>query len=38
MKDVIRERVKADLKNAKRKGKRLGRPPIPKRFSGKIKS
>lgn len=27
-KDIIRERVKAGLENAKRKGKRLGRPPI----------
>jgi DNA invertase Pin-like site-specific DNA recombinase len=26
--DIIRERVKAGLENAKRKGKRLGRPPI----------
>jgi len=25
-KDIIRERVKAGLENAKRKGKRLGRP------------
>ena len=28
-KDIIRERVKAGLENAKRKGKRLGRPPVP---------
>ncbi len=27
-KDIIRERVKAGLENAKRKGKRLGRPPV----------
>lgn len=27
-KDIMRERVKAGLENAKRKGKRLGRPPI----------
>lgn len=26
--DIISERVKAGLKNAKRKGKRLGRPPV----------
>lgn len=29
-KDIIRERVKAGLNNAKSKGKRLGRPPTPK--------
>jgi DNA invertase Pin-like site-specific DNA recombinase len=28
-KDIIRERVMAGLANARRKGKRLGRPPIP---------
>ncbi len=28
-KDIIGERVKAGLENAKRKGKRLGRPPVP---------
>ena len=28
--DIIRERVRAGLANAKRKGKRLGRPPQPK--------
>lgn len=28
-KEIIRERVKAGLNNAKSKGKRLGRPPIP---------
>ncbi len=28
-KDIIRERVKAGLNNAKRKGKQLGRPTIP---------
>ena len=27
-KDIIRERVRAGLENAKRKGKRLGRPPV----------
>ena len=27
--ELIRERVKAGLENAKRKGKRLGRKPIP---------
>jgi len=27
--DIISERVKAGLRNAKRKGKRLGRPPVP---------
>jgi DNA invertase Pin-like site-specific DNA recombinase len=27
-KDIIRERVKAGLNNARRKGKRLGRPPV----------
>ena len=27
-KDIIRERVKVGLENAKRKGKRLGRPPV----------
>ncbi len=27
--DIISERVKAGLRNANRKGKRLGRPPIP---------
>ncbi len=27
--DIIKERVKAGLANARRKGKRLGRPPIP---------
>ena len=28
-KDIIRERVKAGLENARRKGKKLGRPRVP---------
>ena len=36
-KDIIRERVKAGLENAKRKGKRLGRPPIPRATFQKAK-
>lgn len=31
-KDIIRERVKAGLENAKRKGKLLGRPPLSPRL------
>lgn len=37
-KDIIRERVKAGLENAKRKGKRLGRPPVPEGILEKAKA
>ena len=37
-KDIIRERVKAGLENAKRKGKRLGRPGTPKATFQKAKT
>jgi DNA invertase Pin-like site-specific DNA recombinase len=37
-KDIIKERVKAGLENAKRKGKRLGRPPISKADFEKAKT
>ena len=37
-KDIIRERVQAGLENAKRKGKRLGRPPVPDGVLGKAKA
>jgi len=36
-KDIIRERVRAGLENAKRKGKRLGRPPVSSRLVDKAK-
>ena len=36
-KDIIRERVVAGLANARRKGKRLGRPPIPEFLYQKAK-
>ncbi len=36
-KDIIRERVRAGLENAKRKGKRLGRPPVPSRLIDEAK-
>jgi len=36
-KDIIRERVRAGLANTRRKGKRLGRPPIPATLYGKAK-
>ena len=37
-KDIIRERVKAGLENAKRKGKRLGRPSISDALLEKAKA
>ena len=37
-KDIIRERVKAGLENAKRKGKRLGRPPVSEGILEKAKA
>ena len=37
-KDIIRERVKAGLENAKRNGKRLGRPPVPEGVLEKAKA
>jgi len=36
-KDIIRERVRAGLENAKRKGKRLGRPPVSSRLVDEAK-
>jgi len=36
-KDIIRERVRAGLENAKRKGKRLGRPPVSPRLVDEAK-
>jgi len=37
-KDIIRERVKAGLENVKRKGKRLGRPPVADSLLEKTKA
>jgi len=37
-KDIIRERVKAGLENAKRKGRRLGRPPVSSRLVDEAKT
>ena len=37
-KDIIRARVKAGLENAKRKGKRLGRPPVADSLLEKTKA
>ena len=37
-KDIIRERVRAGLANARRKGKKLGRPPIPAGLLEKAKA
>ena len=37
-KDIMRERVKAGLENAKRKGKRLGRPPVREGLLEKAKA
>jgi len=37
-KDIIRERVVAGLASARRKGKRLGRPPIPEFIYQKAKA
>lgn len=34
--DIIRDRVKAGLENAKKKGKRLGRPPISDQVFNKV--
>jgi DNA invertase Pin-like site-specific DNA recombinase len=36
-KDIIKERVIAGLANARRKGKRLGRPPVPNDLYEKAK-
>jgi DNA invertase Pin-like site-specific DNA recombinase len=33
---MIQERVKAGLARARREGKRLGRPPVPKRTSDRV--
>jgi len=37
-KDIIRERVRAGLANARRKGKRLGRPSMPDGLFEKAKA